>query len=65
MASIFFDENAEDANDDGLIDLMLQVETEGLDESQIEKGWAVLTGETFGGQVIEGRDEVRIVPREE
>lgn len=57
----------EDINDDGLLDLVCQVETENLDPGQFQDGYAILTGnllEEFGGTPIEGSDEITIVPPE-
>ena len=54
----------EDINDDGLMDLVCQVETENLDPDQLQEGYAVLTGSTYDGQAIEGSDEITIVPPE-
>jgi len=50
----------EDVNGDGYIDLMLHVETENL---SLETGAteAVLTGETYEGELIEGSDSIMIV----
>ncbi|MFC1713846.1 hypothetical protein ACFL6S_09265 [Candidatus Poribacteria bacterium] len=52
----------EDVNGDGLIDLVLQVETENLDPDAFQDGYACLTGTTFDGTEIEGCDEIIIVP---
>jgi hypothetical protein len=52
----------EDVNDDGLMDLVCQVETENLDPEQLQEGYAILTGSTYDGQAIEGSDEITIVP---
>ena len=54
----------EDVNDDGLMDLVCQVETENLDPDQLQEGYAILTGSTYDGQAIEGSDEITIVPAE-
>lgn len=54
----------EDANGDDLVDLVLQVATENLDPESFQDGYVILTGATFGGQVIEGKDEITIVPPE-
>ena len=54
----------EDVNEDTLLDLVLQVETENLDPGQIQDGRAVLTGETYDAQAIEGTDEINVVPPE-
>lgn len=55
----------EDIDGDGLLDLMVQVATEDLDPDSFQNGYAVLTGETYDGQPIEGWDEITIVPPEE
>jgi len=52
----------EDVNGDGLMDLVVQVETENLDPGQFQDGYAILTGATYGGQAIQGSDEIIIVP---
>jgi hypothetical protein len=55
----------EDVNNDGLMDLVCQVETENLDPGQFQDGYAVLTGNLlpeFEGSPIEGLDEITIVP---
>jgi hypothetical protein len=51
----------EDVNEDGLIDLVCQVETA---QFMIELGesLAVLEAETFDGIHVRGEDTVRIVP---
>ncbi|KPL20716.1 MAG: hypothetical protein AMJ75_11340 [Phycisphaerae bacterium SM1_79] len=57
----------EDVNDDGLLDLVCQVETENLDPGIEQDGYAELTGnllEEFGGTPIKGSDEITIVPPE-
>ena len=51
-----------DANGDGLIDLVVHVATANLDPGAFQNGLAILTGNTFEGQAIEGSDEVNIVP---
>ena len=55
----------EDVNEDGLIDLVLQVETENFAPELLQDGKAVLTGETYGGVPIQGQDEITIVPPEQ
>jgi len=55
----------EDVNDDGIIDLVVKVETQNLDTEQFQDGFAILTGETFDGQGVQGKDEITIVPLEE
>ena len=54
----------EDVNGDGLIDLLVQVGTENLEPEEFQGGYAHLTGKTYGGQSIEGSDEIVIVPPE-
>jgi hypothetical protein len=57
----------EDVNDDGLLDLVCQVDTENLDPGIEQDGYAILEGnllEEFGGTPIEGSDEITIVPPE-
>lgn len=53
--------SAQDVNDDGLLDLVVHVSTEAseLSDGDIQ---AILTGQTFSGQAIQGSDSVRIVP---
>lgn len=51
----------EDVNGDGLVDLVVQVETQGFDDLGAG-GTVELTGTTFGGEDIVGYDEVVIVP---
>ena len=51
-----------DVNDDELLDLVIHVETENLDPGKFVGGMAILTGETFGGRKIRGKDAIRIVP---
>ncbi|MFH1884065.1 MAG: hypothetical protein ABIL62_15315 [Planctomycetota bacterium] len=63
----------EDADGDGLLDLVVQVATDDIDASLLEEVeednviyvYAVLTGSTYDGQDIEGRDEITIVPPEQ
>ncbi|MFC1712144.1 right-handed parallel beta-helix repeat-containing protein [Candidatus Poribacteria bacterium] len=52
----------EDVNGDGLVDLVVQVTTENLDPDTFQDGYAILTGQTFVGQAIQGSDEISIVP---
>jgi hypothetical protein len=54
----------EDVNGDGRLDLILQVATENLIPGDFQDGYAILTGETFDGELIQGVDEIRIVPPE-
>ena len=54
----------EDVDGDGLVDLMLHIETENLDPGTFQDGLAQLTGETYEGEAIEGWDEITVVPPE-
>jgi len=54
----------EDVSGDGLIDLVVKVATENLIPGDFQDGYAILTGETFGGEQIKGEDEITIVPPE-
>ena len=56
--------HSEDVNGDGLLDLVVQVGTENLDAGSLQDGYAILTGKTYGGVPIEGKDEIIIVPPE-
>ena len=53
---------AEDIDDDGDLDLVLKIVTENFDPDGFQDGWAVLTGQTYDGQEIEGKDTITIVP---
>jgi hypothetical protein len=53
----------EDVNGDGLVDLVVQVETQGFNDLGAG-GTVELTGTTFGGENIVGYDEIIIVPPE-
>jgi hypothetical protein len=53
-----------DVNGDGITDLEVKVETENLLPGEIQDGLAILTATTYGGQEIEGSDEITIVPPE-
>lgn len=58
----------EDVNEDGLVDLVVQVATENLNAGSFQDGGAFLTGkllEEFGATPIQGWDEITIVPPEE
>ena len=59
-----FMSHEEDVDGDGLTDLVVQVATANLEPNSLQDGWAVLTGETFDGETIEGEDEITIVPTE-
>jgi len=50
-----------DANGDGLLDLIVHVNTEALQVSDADTV-AVLEGKTFDGKPIRGTDTVRVVP---
>jgi len=52
----------EDVNGDGLVDLLVQVETQDFDDLG-DGGTVELTGTTFDNQAIVGYDEVIIVPK--
>ena len=58
----------EDIDGDGLVDLVVQVVTADINPALLQKDgdviYAVLTGNTSGGQNIEGEDEIIIVPPE-
>lgn len=59
-------ERLEDVDGDGDLDLLVQVETYS-DELLWESGFVILTGnlfEEFGGNPIEGQDEIIVVPPE-
>ena len=52
----------EDVNEDGLLDLVLQVETENLIPGEFQDGSVTLAGDTYEGEEFEGTDEIVIVP---
>ena len=58
----------EDVDEDGLVDLVVQVVTADIDPALLQREgaavYAVLTGSTCDGQNIEGEDEITIVPAE-
>ena len=54
----------EDVNGDYLLDLVVQVETENLDPGGFQDGYACVSGQTYGGEKIEGCDEITVVPLE-
>jgi hypothetical protein len=54
----------EDVKEDGLLDLVMQVETDNLDPDAFQDGQARLTGETYDGVAIEGWGDITIVPAE-
>lgn len=53
--------DADDVNGDGVLDLVVHVETSGLALTEGDTE-AVLDGETFDGTPIWGSDSVRVVP---
>ena len=53
--------SVQDVNGDGLLDLVVHVSTQALQLSDGDTQ-AILTGQTFSGQQIQGSDSVRIVP---
>ena len=59
----------EDVDADGLVDLVVQIVTCEIDPSALEEDgdlvYAILTGQTSDGEMIEGSDEIVIVPSEE
>ncbi len=54
----------QDVDGDGLTDLMLHFDTEGLDEEELATGWAMLVGSTYGDICFEGHDNVTVVPHD-
>lgn len=54
----------QDENGDGLLDVRLHFDTEGINVAQLAGDYATLTGSTFGGVDFEGRDIVTIVPKD-
>jgi hypothetical protein len=53
----------EDVNDDGFMDLVVQVETEDLSPGELESGTAILTGTLLNGLPITGSDSIVVVPK--
>jgi hypothetical protein len=51
----------EDVDGDGLVDLVVHVDTEALQLTDVDNE-AVLTGSTFDGTPIKGTDTIRVVP---
>lgn len=49
---------------DGLLDLVVQVETQNLDVGEFQDGYAILEGRTFDGLPFRGQGEIVIVPAE-
>ena len=56
--------HTEDVNGDGLMDLVVNVETENLNPDELQDGYAWLTGETYDGVPVVGCDEITIIPVE-
>jgi hypothetical protein len=54
----------EDVNGDGLLDLVVLVETENLIPAKLQDGYACITGLTSDGMSFEACDEIEIVPPE-
>jgi hypothetical protein len=54
----------QDVDGNGLTDLMLHFDTEGMDEAELATGSATLTGSTYGDICFEGQDNVTIVPHD-
>ncbi|UCH33947.1 MAG: hypothetical protein JSV65_15510 [Armatimonadota bacterium] len=54
----------EDVDDDGMLDLLVQVEVQDLDPGQLQDGYAVVTGETYGGEAFQGQDDIVLIPRQ-
>jgi len=54
----------EDVNGDGLIDLVIKVETENLDPGTFQDGYAILQVIVDNTVIYEGSDEITIVPPE-
>ena len=59
-----FMSHEEDVNGDGLIDLVVHVETQNLDPGLFQDGRATITGTTLNGEAFEGSDEIIILPTE-
>jgi hypothetical protein len=52
----------EDVNEDGLLDLVVHVNTDALELTDADEE-ALLRGEVFGGApIVVGRDSIRVVP---
>ena len=54
----------DDVNGDGLLDMIVKVETENLDPDTFQDGHAILTGLTTDGIEFTGSDSITIVPPE-
>ncbi len=55
-----YKEELEDIDEDGLLDLILHFKTQELD-LEMDDTEVCLNGETFGGKIVEGCDNVRVV----
>ncbi|MBN2405911.1 MAG: hypothetical protein JXE06_10070, partial [Coriobacteriia bacterium] len=53
----------EDLDGDGVLDLMLYFETQALDPTELQDGYAVLTGSTVEGADFLGLDEITLLTR--
>ncbi|OHB64444.1 MAG: hypothetical protein A2Y76_05600 [Planctomycetes bacterium RBG_13_60_9] len=53
----------EDINADGLLDLVVHVQTSEINPAMFEDDCAILVGATFDDQAIQGSDQITIVPR--
>ena len=53
-----------DENEDGVMDVRLFFDTEGIQVELLEDGYAVMTGSVLGGLEFTGRDIVTIVPKD-
>ncbi len=53
----------DDVDRDGLLDLVVHVQTQLLDPEQLSGGFAELTGATYDGLRFEGKDSIVLVPR--
>ena len=54
----------QDVDGDRFNDLVVHVATANFDPEEVQEGRMFLAGSTFDGQLIEGRDDVIIVPAE-
>jgi len=52
----------QDVNADGVLDLVLQLETENLNSADLQDGYGTVVGKTYGGMPTIGIDEITIVP---
>jgi hypothetical protein len=53
----------EDVDGDGLLDMMLHFPVQELDPAEMQDGFAVLRGTTYGGETFEGSDVIVLRPR--